>query len=849
MQNLCALVVLLALSSNLVSVFAQSPAASVIRSSSAVEARVDTLLSQLSLEEKIDLLGGVDGFFVRDVPRLKLPRLKMADGPIGVRNFGPATAMAGGIGLAATWNPAIAERVGTEIGRDARAKGVHFLLGPGVNIYRAPMNGRNFEYFGEDPFLAARIAVGYINGVQNQGVSATIKHFMGNNSEFDRHNSDSIIDERTMREMYLPVFEAAVKEAHVGAIMDSYNLTNGVHMSQHKYLLSDVVRKDWGFAGIMMSDWGATYDGVEAVNGGQDLEMPSPARTNQQTIKAAIEQGKVSVATIDDRLRHILTTAVRFGWLDREQTDWSIPRYNQQGRQAALAAARESLVLLKNDGNLLPLAKNKIKSILVVGPDAYPAVPVGGGSARVEPFAAVSYLEGLSNYVGGDVQVHYARGIPSLAEMSEATTFTTAATNGQPGLNAEYFNNPELQGAAAVSRVERRMNLGQGSRMQLPPEAASSRWTGYYQAQTVGAYDVFVHTSGENGGNYRVFVDDKLTLDNWTLNKALANYVTLSFSAGAHKVVLERRGRNQGFFGSRTRLGIVRQGQFVSEEAKKLAAKVDVVMVAAGFDPDTESEGADRTFALPVGQDELIKEMATLNKNTIVVLTSGGSVDMNAWIDRVPSLIEAWYPGQQGGTALAEVLFGDVNPSGRLPVTFERRWEDNPVHDSYYPAENSKKVVYHEGVFVGYRGYERAGTKPLFPFGFGLSYSSFKYSNLTVKPLNSGAGAGPSYEVSFEVKNTGTREGADVAQVYVGPKESAIPRPAKELKGFAKINLRPGESRKVSVTLDVRALSYYDANEKQWRANAGEFGVLVGRSSDQIELRGTLRLTSAVTAK
>jgi beta-glucosidase len=272
------------------------------------------------------------------------------------------------------------------------------------------MNGRNFEYFGEDPFLSSRVAVGYIKGVQSQGVSATIKHFLGNNSEFDRHNSDSIIDERALREIYLPVFEAAVKEAHVGAIMDSYNLTNGQHMSQNKYLLTDVVRKEWGFDGIMMSDWGGTYDGIEAANGGQDLEMPSGAHMNRKNLLPAIEQGKVSVGTIDDKVRHILNTAVRFGWLDRDQTDWSIPRYNQQGRQTALNAAREGLVLLKNEGNLLPLSKGKIKSILVVGPDAYPAVPVGGGSARVEPFSAVSYMEGLSNYLGPDVQVHYARG-------------------------------------------------------------------------------------------------------------------------------------------------------------------------------------------------------------------------------------------------------------------------------------------------------------------------------------------------------------------------------------------------------------------------------------------------------
>src|SRR6266545_4240740 len=764
-------------------VLAQSPAPS-LRSSVAVEQRVASILSRMTLEEKIDLLSGVDGFFIRDVPRLQWPRLKMADGPIGVRNFGPATAMAGGIALTATWNPSLAERVGNEIGRDARAKGVHFLLGPGVNISRAPMNGRNFEYFGEDPFLASRIAVGYIKGVQSQSVSCTIKHFMGNNSEFDRHNSDSIIDERTLREIYLPVFEAAVKEAHVGAIMDSYNLTNGLHMSQNKYLLTDVVKKEWGFDGVVM-------------------------------------------------------------------TDWSIPRYNQQGRQAALNAAREGLVLLKNEGNLLPLTKGKMKSILVVGPNAYPAVPVGGGSAGVEPFSAVSYLEGLSNYLGTDLQVHYSRGAPSLAELAEATSFTTAATNGQPGISAEYFTNPELQGTPLVARTERSMNYGPGSRLILPPQSISSRWTGYYLPQASGTYDVFVQTTGEDSGTYRLYIDDKVVLDNWTAYKSLTNYVTLPLEATAHKVVLEHGGRSK-WFGGRLRLGIVGQGQFVDVAAKKLAAQVDAVVVAVGFDPNTESEGGDRTFRLPPGQDELIQEMAAANKNTIVVITSGGSVDMNAWIARVPAALEAWYPGQEGGTALAEVLFGDVNPSGRLPVTFERRWEDNPVHDSYYPEAGTNRVVYKEGVFVGYRGYEHNGTKPLFPFGFGLSYTTFKYSNLSIKPAtsaaSSGDSSGPRYEIAFDVQNTGTREGADVAQVYVGDTHKKVPRPAKELKGFVKMSLRPEETKRMSVILDRRAFSYYDVNIKQWRAEPGDFNVLVGRSSEQIELSGKLTLPVAVGA-
>src|SRR5579864_1374541 len=385
-------------------------AQSVLTAPDQIERRIDSILGQMTVEEKIDLLGGVDDFYVRGVPRLGVPRFKMADGPLGVRNYGPATTMAGGIALAATWNPALAEKVGTEIGRDARAKGVHFLLGPAVNIYRAPLNGRNFEYFGEDPFLAARIAVAYISGMQSQGVSATIKHFMGNNSEFDRHNTDSIIDERTMREIYLPVFEAAVKEAKVGAIMDSYNLTNGLHMTQNGYLNIDVAKKEWGFAGIMMSDWDATYDGVAAANGGLDLEMPKGKMMKRATLLPAIKAGTVSEATIDDKVRRILRTAIQFGWLEHDQTDLSIPLLNVAGNQVALEAARSGMVLLKNDGNLLPLEKGSIKSIAVIGPDAYPAQTGGGGSAEAKPFTPVSYLEGIVTCLGNGAKVYYARG-------------------------------------------------------------------------------------------------------------------------------------------------------------------------------------------------------------------------------------------------------------------------------------------------------------------------------------------------------------------------------------------------------------------------------------------------------
>src|SRR5256714_457335 len=478
---------------------AQTPSAKPAQSSSDVERRVESILKQMTLEEKIDMLGGVDGFFIRDVPRLGLPRLKMADGPLGVRNFGPATAMAGGVSLAATWNPQLAERVGTEIGRDARAKGVHFLLGPGVNIYRSPMNGRNFEYFGEDPFLASRVAVGYVRGVQSQGVSATIKHYMGNNSEFDRHNTDSRIDERTMREIYLPTFEAAVREAHVGAIMDSYNLTNGEHASQNRHLLTEIAKQDWGFDGLIMSDWGATYDGVAASDGGQDLEMPWGEHMNRKTLAPAAEKNTASAAAIDDHVRRILRTAIRFGWLERDQTDLSVPRFNQRGRQVALEAAREGMVLLKNDGGLLPLDAKKIKSVAVIGPGAYPAVPVGGGGAGGEAFASGSVLEGISNRLGASAQGHYDRGIPSLADMAGATDFTTAASGGEAGLHAEYFKSDDLKGAPAITRNEQHANLGLGGR-PFPADTPSSRWAGYYTAKDARPDRNFVAPSGEDGG-------------------------------------------------------------------------------------------------------------------------------------------------------------------------------------------------------------------------------------------------------------------------------------------------------------------------------------------------------------
>ena len=811
---------------------AQSPQ----QSPAEVEKRVDAMVAGMTLEEKIDYIGGVDGFYIRAIPHLGVPRLKMADGPIGVRNYGPSTTLAGGIGLAATWDTALDERAGSVLGEDGRARGVHFLLGPGVNIYRAPMNGRNFEYFGEDPFLAAHTAVGYIEGVQSQGVCATIKHYMGNNSEYDRHNVNSVIDERTMREIYLPTFEAAVKQAHVCAVMDSYNLTNGEHLTQNDYLNNQVVKQEWGFDGIIMSDWDATYDGVAAVNGGLDLEMPSGKFMNRATLLPAVKAGKVSPATIDEHVRRILRTAVKMGWFDRDQTDLSIPLYNREGSRVALQAARESMVLLKNDGGLLPLDRSKIKTLALVGPDAYPAVPVGGGSAGVRPFSAMDDLEGLADALGDSAKVVYKGGIPALAEIARATTFATEASGPEPGLQVEYFASTDLSGPPVRTGTDVRVSYGPDH--PLPPDFHSARWTGYYRVNDRGTYHLVLQAMGEQGGA-RLFLDDKLVIDNWTLHRSLVSDVVLDIAAGAHQVRLEAyRVANWG--STTLRMGLVRSDAIVDPDAVAIASKADAVVVAVGFDPTTESEGSDRTFRLPIGQDELIQAMLAANKNVIVVITSGGGVDMSQWVEHTPAILESWYPGQEGGTALAEVLLGEVNPSGKLPISMERRLEDNAVYDNYYPNDGDKSVKYAEGIFLGYRQYDKGGAKPLFPFGFGLSYTTFKYGNLSVTPQS--VQGSDAVTVTFDVTNTGEREGTEVAELYVSDTHSSVPRPVKELKGFARVELKPGESKKVSLTLDRRDLSYYDVTSKQWKAEPGDFGILVGSSSATIDLKGSVNL-------
>jgi len=821
------------------------------------EKKINDTIAKMTLVEKIHMLSGSTMMGSTGLERLGIPVFRMSDGPVGAHIPPPSTAYGAGIGLAASWNPELAARMGTQIGRDARSRGASYLLGPGVNIYRAPLNGRNFEYFGEDPFLAGQIAVGYINGVQSQGVSATIKHFAANNSEYFRFTEDSVVSERALREIYLPAFEAAVKQAHVGSIMDSYNLINGKHATENYHLNVEIAKQQWGFDGVMMSDWTATHDGVAAANGGMDLEMPFGTYMNEQSLLPAVKSGVVKESTIDDKIRRILREAYRFGWIAHDPLDENIPRYNQQGRMAALEGAREGIVLLKNKGNLLPLDPNKVKTIAVIGPDAFPAVPSAGGSGMVPTFSEVSALKGISDRLGLTANVLYDRGVPKLSILAMRSGFSQFGDKYVPGLTVETFDNDKFEGKPVATRTEMLATSGQNvldnpdtaeliqsitadqmaAFMNLGSAPKFPRWTGYYFARAPGNYIVFV----ENQGKYRLTIDGQTLIDHAEIPKfALAQRV-LPLTPGPHKVVLEILGAPQ-FGEGALKIGIAQEGTLVNQSAIDLAKKADAVIVAVGYNADIETEGADREFALPPGQVELIKKIAAANPNTIVTVTAGGSVDASEWVDSVAGLLQNWYPGQEGGTALAEVLFGDVNPSGRLPISWETHLKDNPSYAWYYPTPGTLTVPYKDDVFVGYRGYEHNGVKPLFPFGFGLSYTSFKYSGLAIQP---GSGAG-SYQVAFDITNTGTKAGADVAQVYVSEQHPLVQRPPQELKGFARVMLEPGQTQHVTVQLNARSFSWYDESAAAWHADAGDYTVHVSRSSADPQLEGAIKLAEPI---
>lgn len=801
-----------------------------------VEDRVEALLSAMTLTEKLEYVGGYNDFYIRGIPRLGLPQIKMSDGPVGVKTFGNATAYPAGICVASTWDIELVQKMGIHLGKDARARGVHILLAPGMNIYRAPMCGRNYEYFGEDPYLAGQIAVAYIKGVQSQRVVCTAKHFAANNQEWDRNNVSSDMDERTLQEIYLPAFKASVLDGKVGSIMNSYNLINGVHATQNTHLNNKILKTQWNFDGFVMSDWVSTYNGLAAAKGGLDIEMPSAVYMSRTNLQSYLNNGSLSEDIIDDKVRRILRIIFRFGFYDNNQTDSSIPLDNSSSAQVSLDVARSGIVLLKNTDSILPLSASNIKTIAVIGPNA-DIYAAAGGSSYTYPFHSVSILQGIKKIVGDNVKVNYISGASSASDIAKNSLFYTSVSSNVKGLVGEYFNNQSLSNIAKVARTDSVINFKWANAPNVSGLSAdhfSIRWTGVMKPDKTGEYEFVV--AGDDG--FRLWVNNQLIINNWVDEPLTTKKVVLNLNAGVYYPVkleyYENGGDAEISFGYRI-------NGSTYDDVIKAASSADAAIVCVGFNIGKEGEGFDRTFSLPNDQDSLINVVAKYNSKTVVVLNAGGNVAMTAWVNNIKGLLHAWYPGQEGGTAIAEILFGITNPSGKLPASFEKQWKDNPTFNSYY--SNNKKVYYSEGIFLGYRYYDSKNVEPMFPFGFGLSYTSFEYSNLII--VADTVNGNIQYTVSFDVKNNGSVEGEEISQIYIKDIESTLPRPNKELKAFSKVKLAPGETKTVSLTLDKNAFAYYSNQQNSFVVEKGDFEILVGSSSKDIRLSNKVTISDS----
>ncbi|HEY1792288.1 MAG TPA: glycoside hydrolase family 3 C-terminal domain-containing protein [Opitutaceae bacterium] len=784
----------------------------------AVEARVSDLLGRMTQDEKLSLIGGDQDFFIRAVPRLGLPAIKMADGPLGVRNWGPSTSYPATVGLAAAWDPGLARQFGAAVGSDARARGVNIMLGPAVDIARVPQNGRNFEYLSEDPYLNATMAVQIVEGMQSKGVVATVKHFAANNQETERDTIDARVGERALREIYLPAYRAAVDKGGAWAVMCAYNRLNGTYCSANDWLNNTVLKGDWGFRGVLMSDWGAAHDTLGAANGGLDLEMPSGQFMNPAKLGPLVASGKVSQATIDDKVRRILRLEVANGFLDRPQ-QLDTPKDDPKSDAAALSIARESIVLLKNERSTLPLNVKRLRRLVVVGPNS-DNYPQGGGSSHVEPFHYVSLLEGLRKAAPMRMKVEAIQG-PG-PEMLD----TLAKSSAYDSLKVQFLSGPwwghKVLATLADERIDHDWDRAPAPGVDL--KNYSAHWTATIRPPAAGRYIFLIR----NHGGSNVKLDGKDIVGSW-FNAGQTLYAEAELQGGrSYPIEVDANYDGQG--SPAVQFGWGAAPPVLSEADAKLVRSADAAIVCVGYNLVLEGEGADRTFALPAGQDELIRRVASLNRRTIVVVDSGGAYDASGWVDHVPALVQAWYPGQEGGRALADVLLGKMDPGGRLPVTFPKRIEDTCAYGNY-PGKDGR-VDYAEGIFVGYRWFDMKGIQPLFPFGHGLSYTTFNYRNLHVEPTGDGK-----WTASFEVTNNGSMKGDEVSELYVCPPvTSRVRRPIRELRAFNRESLAPDQTITVNIVLDRSSFSYFDEKRHDWAVEPGSYTVEVGSSSRDILL-------------
>ncbi len=810
-------------------------------SSLSIESRIDDLIKRLTLEEKIKLLGGSGTFTTQPIERLGIPAMAMTDGPLGpklqitsrgVEHRGKATNFSAPIAMAATWNDSLIEIVGKAIGRETIAKNFDGILAPCINIIRVPKGGRSFESFSEDPFLTSRMGVAYVKGVQSQGVFATTKHFVANNQEKFRQLASSNVSERALYEIYFPAFKAAVQEGKTWSIMSSYNRINGIYASENKYLLNDILKEQWKFDGFVMSDWGSLHSTVDAANAGMDLEMPTAYYFGEKLLDA-VKNNLVDIKTIDDKVRRILRVMIKVGLLNETPKTYPTPIDTVKYRKLALKVAQEGMVLLKNSEKLLPLNSNSISSIAVIGPNAKEAIITAGGSGFIKAYQSVSPLEGIRNKVGDKIKVKYAKGsrryrhvLPSIP----AEYLTPSGGKGH-GLSGEYFSNPNLKGKPIVTRIDSIVyfdwKLG-GPAENMSGDNFSARWTGYLTVPISGNYEIGV--TSDDG--FRLYINDKLLMDDWTAHVPRKHVKTIKLKKG---VPVKIRFEYFEIGGEAiAKLGIEQLTEKKDlNDAVKLAKNSDIAILCLGLNEDYEGEGKDRKLlSLIPEQENLINAVSAVNHNTIVVLNNGTPITMSHWLKNVPAVIEAWYTGQQTGTALADILFGDVNPSGKLPMTFPTSWAKCPVAKTYPGTKDATN--YEEDIYVGYRYYDTKHIKTLFPFGYGLSYTNFNYSGLEITP--NPLKESDKINVTLFVENVGKVAGNDIVQLYVHQEKSSLERPAKELKAYKKVYLEPGQKKKVTLTLNAKDMSYYNPKKKSWVLEHGYYDILIGKSSKDIVL-------------
>lgn len=819
--------------------------------SDCVVERVNALIRQMTLQEKVSLLSGQNDWSTMPVERLGIPAMEVCDGPHGVRlvNDGrrgkcATTAFPTGMAMACSWNTELMEQVGVALGEETKAMGCDILLGPAVNIIRHPLAGRNFECLSEDPYLSGRIGTAYIKGIQSRNTGTCLKHFACNNQETERGRGSSVVDERTMREIYLPAFEMAVKEAKPWTVMCAYNRINGVYASENSHLMSEILRNEWGFEGIVISDWGATHSSIESVTAGLDVEMPGPAKHFKGLVEA-VGLWQIDEAVIDKAVARILRLIILSGKMDTSSALHEGSVCTPEHQRLARVLAEESMILLKNDHETLPLKVNRLKTIAAIGPNANDPIISGGGSSEIErSFCLVAPLDALRERLAGKVDVKFEEGCVNYVKppIAPIRHFTPAKGSGH-GLWGEYFNNTELSGEPVFTQVATSMNLWWGGSSPSPDievHRYSARWTGKLNVWHDASYTLTTWGLGSS----RIYLDGTLILeatpDEAAKSDSVSKTVQLDLCAGkTYDFRMEYvRPESAGGGGFIVNFGVsesvVMDEQF--NRAVELAKKSDVAIVFAGMSRRYEGEGADRAdLDLPGRQNELISAVAKVNPNTIVVLNNGAAIAM-PWLNEVAAVLEGLYYGQDGGNAIADILIGKTNPSGKLSVTFPKRLEDTPAFVNF---PGTSTVLYGEEVFVGYRYYDKRDVEPLFPFGFGLSYTTFEYSDLKVPGTFT---KDEPVEVTMKVKNSGKCEGKEVIQLYIHDAAASVSRPPRELKGFTKISLQPGQSKDVSFTLDQRAFSFYDVGKKCWMAEPGRFEVLVGSSSRDIKLKAAIML-------